>query len=795
MRKASWWKKSYDAGLGSSEFGLGNQDKIQEHKAHWKMSELIRGKGWGLSDDTNGKNEGERSKRKIPPVEYGDSSPDDLSWSQSSDDAFWDATSRSLDEDQHQDAGVRTAALDEAGLGWSQQSDDTFWERTESSKDAPIDPEEAARERLFSSKIDGKPVHDHRTWSTREQRTWITREQLASRPEPLPYIDYKVWLPKAIEERDADKVARCVYVAQQSLDDDFIKSISEATFTEILLVLEPRQNIQELSEAYMETSEYIAKQIGLMRVNKLMQQYGILLQEMAIIRRESGQLLTPEQYLIILRSAKDLGDSRLAKKVWNDLQRDGVVPDVEMYNAYLGSFVWAGYNNSTARHQERVINHNMLAREQKRRDMPFANYHIGSPGGIKEKTMEVLTAMLNDGLTATEETYRSIITAAAREGEIDTVKSVLRTAWDIDVDGVMELNPGDPEMPKPKALPEDSQQYPTSKLLWTLAHAFGINNDIPTALRLVDYVSREYDLFIDADSWSVLFEWTFILASPRSGTNARDDRKTGQLPKASVQTLFETMTNAPYFVEPTMGMYNHLIASMHRREASTKMPDIMEKAALLHAESRNARNSAWHHLKLCQWKQEKGKSHSPISVARRRYEAAAVTSARNRLWMKRWVRLFLASLDDWHRRNLDEDQMYVESHGFTLGSVPRMLWDWREFAGAQVVYDLPTGVLEIQMQAEEDKLQAAMAREEIWYAREEAFAKADLLVGDSLILSYEGSSEAGELPGATTKRLKAARRAAVDGKNYAMQRWLGMEQEDDGADGSPEEGMSSPLPA
>jgi hypothetical protein len=583
----------------------------------------------------------------------------------------------------------------------------------------------------------------------------------ASLATKMPNINYETWLEWAIEDGDADKVARCLYTAQNCLDYDFVNGISEATFTKILHVLEPRNNVDKLSQAYVMIGEHMAKQMGLIPVNKLMAEYTLLLQEIVALRRQSGHPLSRDQYFILLRSAQDLGDSRLAIRVLGELLEDGIEPDVETYNMYLGSFIWAGWNNSTARHRERVINVNMRARDSKRMDIPFANYHIGSPGGIKEKAMEVLTVMLDRGLEANEKTYCSIITAAAREGEIDTVQSILRRGWDIDAQKIMELAPGHADLPRAQALPEDSQLYPTSKLLWTLAHAFCINNNIPKALRLVDYVSREYDLAIPEDTWSVLLEWTFVLARPRHGTAARDDRKTGKLPQKSVQTLFNTMTAAPYFVEPSMEMYNNIIVSMYLREWPTKMFEIMEYAASLKAESKHTRDRAWRHFTWFVTQQERGQRYLPPPAAvRRQYETAKVVDSRNSLWMKRWVRLILASMEDVHRRH-KEGRTYSRFHAFTYGTVPRMLLDWREFAGARVEYDLPTGVLEIELQDEERKLQKALLREKIWYAREEAMAKTGLLVGHGLLSRYEGPVAEGEVGGATTRRLKKARRRAV----------------------------------
>lgn len=768
-RKVSWWKKSYDGGLGSNEFGLGTpqEQANEEREAHRKTSEFVRDKGWGLRNDGQ-EDRDPRSENKTQNLVRQNTGEDELSWSQNSEDAYWDAASQAVTEDDHaskQDSrkpawggvgdevrvferssalSARVEASDESGLGWSQQSEDAFWDHSSRSS-----------VQSSGSQVDGSPSRSSQSGAEEPQ---------VPQAQPLPDLDYETWLPIAIEENDQDKVARCMYAARDRVDFEFIRSISEAVFTDILNVLSPRRNVRELSNAYMEISEHMAKQIGVMQVDRLMLDHGKVLHQVAVMRSRSGHRLTDAQYLILLKSAVDLGSSALTKWLWRDMQVDGVLPDLDMYNAYLASFIWAGHNNSTARHRERVINFNMTQRKGKRKDMPFQNYHIGVPGGIREKSMEILNAMLKDGISASEETYCSLITAAAREGEMDTVQSILRTVWDIDVKHVMRLNSGDAAVPKPKALPRDSKQYPTTKLLWTIAHAWGINNKIPTALRLVDYVSREYDVAIDENVWAVLFEWTFVLASRRTGTNARDDdRRIGQLPKVAVESLFDTMTRAPYFVKPTMGMYNRLIKSLSVRGMADAVSFRMAQGNALHETAKIARREGWSLLKQCLLYQERGQEHSSPEVARRQWENALVVCARNRLWMKRWVRLFLKSLTTWQRRRTGHEN--IRTHDFTLNHVSRLLLDWHKYAGAHVKYELPTGILEIQLQSEEDMLRVALWRERVWRDRAATMEKTNLLAGDGLLVppadATTGKGKSMRDAATTTNRLRRARRAGV----------------------------------
>lgn len=169
--------------------------------------------------------------------------------------------------------------------------------------------------------------------------------------------------------------------------------------------------------------------------------------------------------------------------------------------------------------------------------------------------------MLKDGAVANEESFRIVMTALAREGDLETVQSILHRMWNINVDGLRKGK--DEEALKPKYMDPSNPLRPTANLLFTVAHAFGINNDIPIALRLVDFIARHYDLQIPRETWEQLFEWTFVLSLPRTGVKARTDgTREGELPQQAVANLWNTMTGTAYLIKPTMGMYNHLMRNL-----------------------------------------------------------------------------------------------------------------------------------------------------------------------------------------------------------------------------------------
>jgi hypothetical protein len=136
--------------------------------------------------------------------------------------------------------------------------------------------------------------------------------------------------------------------------------------------------------------------------------------------------------------------------------------------------------------------------------------------------------MVESGVPGNEETFRLLITAMGREGDLDSIANILKRVWQIDVEALLAAD--ETSVPSARSYPEDSPFYPSNKLLFTLAHAYGTNNNIPLALRLVDYVSSQYSLPIPIEVWNELFQWTYVLSlTPRvlkrSGCQSRMEKK------------------------------------------------------------------------------------------------------------------------------------------------------------------------------------------------------------------------------------------------------------------------------
>ncbi|EME47240.1 hypothetical protein DOTSEDRAFT_69252 [Dothistroma septosporum NZE10] len=514
-------------------------------------------------------------------------------------------------------------------------------------------------------------------------------------------VDYREELSRALLAGEADTVTRCLLAASQANDLDWIRDIPTTTFSEIIQVLEPSNFIAKLGSAHVELSSGMVKLLRIAPMRQVAYEYMTVLRQAVGIRRSAGVKLTLHDYTTLMRSARDLGSQKMGFVMWNALLDDGHTPNTQCYNYYMSAVVWNGLHSAGIRQRVRVIPFHILARKKPQIASRYRNYRVGA-GGVREMAMRIFNEMLANGAVADEESFRILITAAAREGDVSTVRSVLKKVWGVDVEGILAGKPDD-DIP-PKQLPEHSRLMPTTSLLWTIAHAFGVNNDIPAALRTVDFVARQYNLQITLEVWRELFEWTFVLAMPRHGTAKRSSNNIGQLPAQSVMRLWQTMTGEPYRIQPTMGMYNYLIKNLFQRQCTPKIVDSMRNGFGLYKQHRSETYELETRLKAQLWNRANGLPHDSIEALRSQWEHADLVRQRDLIWMKRWLRLLLGSVGQWSRGKDFDGALFART-------LPDLLWHWRRHAPKRVRYKTPTGYVKIEFRTEDEILAASMTKE------------------------------------------------------------------------------------
>lgn len=290
------------------------------------------------------------------------------------------------------------------------------------------------------------------------------------------------------------------------------------------------------------------------------------IQEILQRRLQSGRKFGIGEYAAILNLARATWDGTSARLAMRQMLQDKLRPNLKGLNDYLEARCWADTLVPEERQSLRVIPLSAKLRqiysERSTREGNMILGHKIAEGGIRWEVTLFVVKMIDDGLKPDAKTYVHLITAMAREGDITGIKDVLKRVWHVDVDAVLKGENKSIDIP---AIRSDSSLYPTEDLLFTLAHSFGINNDLNTAVRLVDFFSKTFAIPISQVIWEELLEWAFVLTRPRNGFTGQDGAATGQLKPKVMQDMWDVIMNTTPKVTPSLHMYDKIIRH-HWRE-------------------------------------------------------------------------------------------------------------------------------------------------------------------------------------------------------------------------------------
>lgn len=355
-------------------------------------------------------------------------------------------------------------------------------------------------------------------------------------------------------------------VSKASSEAGFIGSIPETAFIDILRLLDPANFLGELKHVHRDIQLYdnnIYGQYPIHHIQPTFDGYMRVVRQLLSRRVKDGCKLKLEEYKFLLKALAHVGDADSALFTWRSLKEANVSPDLDCYNYFNEAKCWSNAYQAKERRRLRVVPWiTQLRHPWHRKRLP--GYTVGK-GGLKARVSKEFVSMIESGIMADVKAFTLLMTALAKEGDLSGAKSILVQVWDVNVDALADA---DEDPAKPNGLQRGSALYPNEELLWTLAHIFGSNNDIPSALRAVDYVSRRYSIPISAYVWDHLLEWTFVLATPRTNRIKNDGwsgNATGQLPLRSFESLWTTMTSEPYNVKPNLSMYNRFIKNLCHR--------------------------------------------------------------------------------------------------------------------------------------------------------------------------------------------------------------------------------------
>ncbi len=489
-------------------------------------------------------------------------------------------------------------------------------------------------------------------------------------------------------------------VLDASQDPGYMKSLPSTTFVEILEVLHPRHFVADFKHIYKDLHPNQVEAFRTAEFHNISAAYTSKIREIIARRLHAGRDLEIEEWRSLLQWVAYVGDGVTALDIWIDMVNCKIRPDLICYNFYFMARCWSGASFPLERHRQRVIPKTLQLRQLRETGQShlqrLRGFQVG-PGGLKDEITRMFAVMVNRGIMADAKTFGLLMTALSREGDLQGVKSVLKKVWEIDVDKILE---GDQVPVKPRNLSTESPLYPTTDTLYAIAHIYGSNNELPTALRLVDFVSRKYSIAIPPEVWDELLEWAHVLSSPRRALRREDGTSQGQLPLKSVESLWNTMVSAPYNIRPDMRMYNHYCSNLFKRQMLHAMLHQMRAGLALYRvqATEYAELRRLHAMSSAECSEQPNwRDHTKIELSHQKIALGALTEYRNFLMVSRWFRLLLGG----RRWGGGSDRVMIWERQ-ELPNAVREFWHFRP--RPVIHYHIATGIVEIAADKDGDRI-------------------------------------------------------------------------------------------
>ena len=489
---------------------------------------------------------------------------------------------------------------------------------------------------------------------------------------------------EALRAEDSHALLRSLIVAVQQ-DPDFCQSLPATTLREILHAIKPDKYLDPYKAAvrasHFANLSSVRKEIP--SLPKVFSNFAKTIDALVDRLHGPGHAFGLQEYKLLLDVGRATGDEARAVKWFRLMCERGVQPDTSCYNYLFEAMCWNNAHVPVEYRQLRVTPRSLNIRS-KPLDTRYPQYRGYSVGerGLKAKIFSIFEEMISSGVLANTATYCFLMQAMGREGDLGGVKSILSRVWEIDVDKITSSQ--DDSVLFENSLNSDSPTYPDQYLLFTIAHAFGTNNQLPTAMWVVDHVSRRFSVEIDFETWSQLAEWTFVLSRPRHGTTGeklrrKHNQSIGKLPLTSMENLWMTMTSEPYHVKPTFPLYHMQIKMFWHRGRLDRYLETFREARKLSDEdfmqdaSAVLTGSDNHRFTWTKTPQE------PSAHPTTEQLLTSVSRARDTFMMQHWLKLLIGQSSWRYSPEYEGNQHITSDTDWRRRGIPNALAEFEDF--------------------------------------------------------------------------------------------------------------------
>ena len=370
--------------------------------------------------------------------------------------------------------------------------------------------------------------------------------QYSPDPVPLAHPFYKI-----IQEGQPDQIMNAFLDPRNA---HLIGSISQSTFVEAFQLLSPTYFIIPYREIHRRLHPSAAKIKGHKDVEVIFDQFATNIISIIKTRQSAGNALCLAEYKHLLDCARAMGNGPMADNVWEGLLNDPTVrPDLQCYNYYMEALVWDRAHTGKERYRLRIDQFAYWKRSKYTEG--WQGYGVKGRS-VRVKVMCLFKDMTSTGIAGDEATFVNVFLAFTRVGYVKGAKSILKSVWNVDVDALCS---NDPDVSPAKRFDRSSPLYPTDRLLFAVAHGFGVLSNIPAALQTVEFISRSYNISVPEYVWVELFERAFVISRPNAHYHDEWVIRNGQVPRRFLFEMTTAMASRPYDCPPTIDMCRMLV--------------------------------------------------------------------------------------------------------------------------------------------------------------------------------------------------------------------------------------------
>jgi hypothetical protein len=421
----------------------------------------------------------------------------------------------------------------------------------------------------------------------------VSRDQDSKKHMRMGLDERKEVLYRAFKKRQPDQI---LALMRDVHNRRVIEEMPDSVFVSAFLFLTPEHFLEPYKKILGRVHDHALRVKGYRPFALIMKHYLTDLFMIFQIRLAGGNKMGLAEHTLLLRWAASVGDLSIALHTWASMQRNNIKPDVECYNLLLAASLWDRVHAGKERYRLTVTRFYMSKRRKgpRKRKLGYRGFGVRS-NSVRIAVQAIIRHMQQLEIPVNESTYANMLLAYGRVGYLGGIKSVLQSIWGIDVDKLAD----ETEIhPPATAYPQSSPLYPSEDLIWTVAHAFGICSDLPSALRTVQFISEQYNVKITPEAWLELFERAYVLSKEQFNKNKlTTPAPTGLVPFTIVYKIYDMMEPAP--THSRMHVYRKLARLANSRLVLRRYSEMLETAYNFLHETRRKRQRALQVLEKC----------------------------------------------------------------------------------------------------------------------------------------------------------------------------------------------------